>query len=93
MIDDKVAYSWARNAHVLMGASFVLVGYLFGGWKWECGVATAVVAWAGAKEIWYDEKYETVDERGSGLRDWVEYAIGVAIGMAVCGLKFYVDAR
>lgn len=89
MIDDKVAYSWSRNAHVLMGLSFVLIAFMFGGWKWECGVATAIMVWAGVKEVWWDEAYETVDERGSGVADYVEYGAGVVLGLLLCGIKLH----
>lgn len=87
MIDDKVAYSWARNAHILMGGSFVLIAFMFGGWKWECGIAMAITIWAFIKEVIWDPKYETVAEQGSGVADFCEYAIGVGIALIICGIK------
>jgi hypothetical protein len=35
-----------------------------------------VLALAGVKEFWYDEKYETAEVRGSSVEDFVFYAFG-----------------
>jgi hypothetical protein len=38
------------------------------------------LAIAAGKEFWYDYHYETVDERGSSLLDFVMYALGLVLG-------------
>jgi hypothetical protein len=40
----------------------------------------ALVA-AAIKEFWYDQNYETTDERGSNLLDFSMYAVGIVLGL------------
>ena len=89
MIEDKKFYSICRLAHVMLACLMVVLPFLFFGWQ-GMGVGTAViVSWAAGKEIW-DEYNEEPAERGNGWEDFFEYAAGVGIGLALCGLKIYL---
>lgn len=87
MIENKTFYSVSRNAHVLFGLGITVVAYFFGGWKAMCIASASVLAFAAVKEAWWDEKYETKDECGSGTKDYVEYAVGVGLGLLLCCIR------
>lgn len=68
-------------AHVGWGALIVLAcAAIFGKWiTWY--VAILFMIYAAIKEFWYDQNYETPDERGSNLVDFLFYGVGVIIGI------------
>lgn len=87
MINAKLAFSWARNAHILMGALWVvLLVYVLGWSHWYCYVGTGVVL-AALKEFLYDQYFESPEVRGSNLADFLQYLSGIAAGLLVCYLR------
>jgi hypothetical protein len=83
MIDDKTFNQVSQFAHFGCAAALVLAGAAFGH-VWIAAIAMLV--WAVMKEFWYDEKYETPEVRGSGLEDFLFYAIGIVTAVLVWSL-------
>lgn len=79
MIDDKTANTWAQNAHWAGGLAWVFGSIVLFGFSWWF-VVGAVVATA-IKEFWYDYRFETVDERGSSLQDFLFYQLGIWVAV------------
>ena len=71
----------AQIGHFLAGYSIILTVRVTGYPIW-LGVVI-VETWAIPKEFWYDYKFETVEERGSSLLDFLLYQAGMAIGMII----------
>jgi VanZ family protein len=83
MIDFKEFDFVAQNAHLCFGALMVFVPtYIFGPGALWYAMALFLV-YALVKEFWYDERYETVEVRGSSLKDFLFYMLGAALGLVV----------
>lgn len=76
-------YSLADRTHILGALSFTLLGGLFFGSKGAGISFIPILIWASLKEFIYDERYESEEERGSNLRDFLGYVLGGFIGL-VC---------
>lgn len=82
MIDVKTFNRVAQLSHFAWGAMIlfaagtfhasVLILFII---AFVCAVTAAV------KEFWYDEKYETPDERGSSREDFAFYFLGISVGL------------
>jgi len=83
VIDLKTFDRVSQSSHWLGGA-FALIGsvYLFGE---DCKIFAGVIilVLAAVKEFWYDYKFETSEVRGSSLKDFLFYVLGVATGFAM----------
>lgn len=79
-----------ETAHVLAGLLVILGPIALFGPKYMWLWAGFMVLFASLKEFWYDENYETADERGSNLEDWGFYMIGTVVGIGLYKLKVYV---
>jgi hypothetical protein len=66
----------AQSSHIWFGGWVVFV---FGLWTSPWWGALAITIFAGIKEGWYDQNYETAEIRGSNLRDFVFYVAGAAL--------------
>jgi hypothetical protein len=74
-------FDWlAQKSHILGGLSAVLLGQLFGSMKGALICGFIIILFAAIKEFYYDERYESTEERGSNLRDFAYYCVGVALG-------------
>jgi len=79
MIDDKEFDSVSQLSHGGWGALAVLgpIALFNPGWHWIIGIALAVTLIAGVKEFWYDQRFETAEVRGSNMRDFMFYCVGI----------------
>lgn len=75
---DRLLYNISDNAHFLAGLAAVLACNLLFGHPWIAAII--LMAWATVKEVWLDPVEEDKEVAGSGLRDWLGYAAGVAFG-------------
>lgn len=66
----------AQSAHLWFGGWVVFV---FGLWTSPWWGVLAIAIFAGIKEGWYDQNYETAEVRGSNLRDFVFYVLGAVV--------------
>ena len=92
---DTVVVSWllwqevGQTTHVLAGLLVILGPIaLFGARFWYVW-ALALVLFASVKEFWYDENYETADERGSNLEDFGFYMVGLVVGILLYKIKVW----
>lgn len=73
----------AQNAHLLFGMVAILVpAHLFTTkliWLYAL-LFTIYAAW---KEFYYDVHYERAEVRLSGLKDFIYYELGIAIGILI----------
>lgn len=82
MISNKTAYQWAQNAHLLAGSTVVLLTFdLTANVKAHWIVAALFFALTAFKEFYYDEHFETANERGSSVLDFAYYQAGVMLGL------------
>jgi len=87
VITDKEFDLVAQNAHVLAGALAVLGSIALWGPSSKLPATVMMIAFAAIKEFWYDQQYESPEVRGSNLRDFTFYCVGIAFGwilFAVC---------
>lgn len=77
VLSDPSLENVGQSAHVFFAAFLVLAFH--GNWY----AVGAMVVFAAVKEFWYDENYETADVRGSNLRDFAYYMLGIALGKIV----------
>jgi hypothetical protein len=74
----------SQNAHLCLGALIVMTPAALGASnKVLAIVVLAFLALMAVKEFWYDYKYETAEIRGSSLRDYCFYSLGVCIGLSI----------
>jgi hypothetical protein len=83
-ITPKLFNQVAQLGHFAGGAAIVLATVVL----WHDSRAPfagfiGVLLAAGVKEFWYDEKYESVEVRGSSLEDFAFYVIGAGAAMIV----------
>ena len=64
----------SQSAHFFSGAFVIHVFH--GNWK----IIVIAVILAAIKEFWYDYHYESAEVRGSSLKDFVFYCLGIAAG-------------
>lgn len=83
MITEKEFDDIAQRAHLLFGIVVVLVPSYLWSPKYAWAYGTLLLIWAVWKEAYYDVYYEREEVRQSGLRDFVYYLIGVAIGWGI----------
>lgn len=69
----------SQSSHVWFAAFAVLALGLFHAAWWGFGAA---VAFAAAKEFWWDVHYESVEVQGSAILDFGAMVIGAGLGLA-----------
>lgn len=86
MIPDSFFNVVAQLSHVGWGALVITwTALLFPRefyWIW-----VALESVAAIKEFWYDQNYETADERGSNLLDFSMYTLGALLAFGALLLK------
>ncbi len=91
-IDPSFFYEVAQFAHTGMaGLIYLSIGHIaqrfhFFSWLWFGMLISCGVGLAALKEFWYDEKYETPVTRGSSLKDFTFYILGIYIAAVVLAL-------
>lgn len=92
-VDATLYDEIGQTAHTLAGILVVLgPNALFGSrfmWAW----VLALIIFAAVKEFWYDQNYETSDERGNNGKDFGFYILGLAIGLILWGIKRCYEIR
>lgn len=86
-IDPSEFNMVSQNAHWEAGLAWVwgailLVGPQAMWWAFGIGIVAA-----GVKEFWYDEKYETIEVRGSSLEDFTFYCVGLVGAVVLYWLR------
>jgi len=83
MIDNKTFDTVSQIAHIFFAMSIVLTFDRFG-----LGLLGLIVVFifAALKEFWYDYHFESMTVRGSSLRDFAFYCLGM--GLAILVLLF-----
>lgn len=76
-------YTICDRAHFLFAYAVLLTFGMHYLW-WTTGL---VVIGSAVKEYWYDQNYETVEDRGSNTRDWLGYCAGCAFAIVVLFIK------
>lgn len=83
MITDE-EFDWlAQKSHMLGGACAIWGTIVLFGARWIWLAAVLMTAFAAAKEFWYDNIWETAEERGSNLRDFTFYLVGQVAALAL----------
>lgn len=83
MITDP-QFDWlAQKAHFLAGTTSVFLGYLLHQMRGALICGGLLILFALIKEFWYDQNYEDPEERGSNLRDFMYYFVGVNFALYV----------
>lgn len=81
-------FDWlAQKSHILSGALAVFAPLALSGEKAMWIGALVITIWALVKEFWYDERYESKEERGSNFRDFFFYVSGAAIALSIWAIK------
>ena len=93
MIDNKVAYSWARNSHIAGGMAWIFGGLTLFGQTYLVYLLATGLALCAVKEFWYDQNYETPDERGSNLEDFLEYSAGFLAALILYYAKLFIEYK
>lgn len=83
MIERESYYTLADRTHFLGAIVFVLTNALLFNKRGALITFLLVVIWGAIKEFWYDERYETVEVRGSNLRDFLGYLLGGLTGLII----------
>src|SRR4051812_19309612 len=88
-IDDKEFDKVAQLSHFAWGALVILVEYTLGlslvAILWTLPVGVAMAAW---KEFYWDYAYESVEVRGSSLKDFLFYCLGMGFAMGLILFRF-----
>jgi hypothetical protein len=63
------------------------------GVKWMYATVPLFILYASLKEFWYDQNYETEEQRGSNLEDWGFYMIGLVSALLLWCFRLYYDYR
>lgn len=81
-ISDE-SFDWAcQKLHLASGALATLAPPALGaGPKGMLIGAGLITLWAAVKEFYYDQRFEDAEERGSNLRDFMYYEVGVALAL------------
>jgi hypothetical protein len=82
-ISDQQYDEISQNAHVLGGSLAIMVAHLFWGMHGLLYAIPACVIVAALKEGVYDEIYEDPEVRGSSLRDFAFYGLGIVASSLV----------
>ncbi len=56
-------------------------------------IALAWIAFAAVKEFWWDERFQPVDIRGSGLEDFLFQSAGAVVALAAIRIKQWTTAH
>lgn len=80
MIDNEKFYKVSDYSHCCFSIAVLYTALLFGNVMRGIVISTALVFFAIFKEFYWDIYFETKDEAGSGLRDFVGYLAGLSIG-------------
>lgn len=80
MIDSKTFDTVSQMAHIFFAGFVVFTAQHFGvGWYGIVGL----VVFAAIKEFWYDYRYESLAVRGSSVRDFFFYLVGIVLAVLV----------
>ncbi len=82
MITDQQYDTLAQYNHVLFGSTIVFAAMdLYPPAMWF--VIAAYVIYTAWKEFYYDQRYETPEVRGSNLKDFTFYQVGVMLALVI----------
>jgi hypothetical protein len=73
----------AQASHVFIAAWAVATSQLIWHGNAKYWASLGVLAFAAAKEFWYDHTYESPETRGSDLEDFLFYALGAAVELVI----------
>lgn len=90
VVDDDDFESVAQRAHFLFGAIIPILATFMLSYKAAFFAVPPFLCWAAWKEFYYDNRYETDDERGSNWVDFRSYCFGVIIGATIVFIKLKV---
>jgi hypothetical protein len=90
MIPEATFDTVSQLSHVGWGLAVVWGFALIGKPSWLWWVAPLGTALAAVKEFFYDQHYETTEVRGSNLRDFLFYCVGIYSALVIYLIRFAI---
>jgi hypothetical protein len=86
-VDERTFNLISQLGHFAGGLAVVFGSYSFWGWH---GALISILVLAGLvaiKEFWWDNKYESVEVRGSNFLDWSMWMVGAAVALVLVFIR------
>lgn len=91
--DETLTDVTGQFSHALTGTTIVFGTIVLFAPKWLAVTLPLFIVYASVKEFWYDNTYETAEQRGSNWEDWGFYMVGMVTALALWGCRVYYDRR
>lgn len=91
--DETLIDVTGQFSHALTGTTIVFGTIVLFAPKWLSITLPLFIVYASVKEFWYDNAYETEEQRGSNAEDFGFYCCGAVIALALWCCRLYYDHR